>query len=134
MTDEAKLVERLLVAKGYVPAKAEWFEAIEEVSGGEIKPEHYRAMLLCEDEPGSSSILAQMMLDQTALSLAETIDTAASAAATITRLIAERDGAYERAAQVAEKFSRTMHSPNHTDTGKMIATAIRSLTGDSNHG
>jgi len=49
------------------------------------------------------------------------------AADTITRLIAERDGAYERAAQVAEKFSRTMHIPSHTDTGKMVAIAIRAI-------
>ena len=33
----------------------------------------------------------------------------------------------ERAAGVAEKYSRTMHSPDHSDTGKMIAFDIRAL-------
>ena len=49
--------------------KAEWFESI--TCSVSPSPDDYRAMLLREDEPGSSAIIAQMMLDQDALDLAE---------------------------------------------------------------
>ena len=49
--------------------KAEWFESV--TCSVSPSPDDYRAMLLREDEPGSSAIIAQMMLDQDALDLAE---------------------------------------------------------------
>ena len=95
MTDDAKLIERLL--ERLAVAKAEW-------TAGEGR--------------GSEQMIADYQNSAYNRWLCEQL---------APLVIAERDRAYERAAEVAERFSRTMHSPDHTDTGKLVAFAIRRL-------
>lgn len=81
------LKARLQLAERLSPARAEWFEAI--TASHSPSPDDYRAMLLVDDEPGVSSIIAQMMLDQDALDIAELINAAQPAATAITDLEAQ---------------------------------------------
>ena len=92
MTD---IVERLRLSLRFSPARAEWFEVV--CASVEPSPADYRAMLLVDDEPGCSSIVAQMMLDQDALDIAEIINAANEAATEITTLRAELAAAMEYA-------------------------------------